>query len=181
MTIVIGVLGKDNIIFGGDRCVSDGQKNISALPKIYRKKKMLFGVSGRALLLQHLMHKFNIPSHPTGMTDEKYMNTVFIDALRKLFEKNRVTEIDKNNEDMSSSIIVGYKNKIYYISCDFCITRYESNFVAIGSGREYAIGALEAFSYNGEVITEKHIRSAIKVAAKYNFYCDNNIDIIYSK
>jgi ATP-dependent protease HslVU (ClpYQ) peptidase subunit len=178
LTIVIGIRNNDEIMFGGDRCVSNGQKNMSAFPKIFKKKNMLFGVAGQLLLIQHLKYNFKIPTHSKGVSDEKYMNTIFINELRKCFENNRASQIEKNQEEMFSSIIVGYKNKLYLISTNFCVSEFNSSFIAIGSGKQYAIGALETDIERRGYVDEDSIRTAIEIAARYNFWCDNNVDII---
>jgi ATP-dependent protease HslVU (ClpYQ) peptidase subunit len=182
MTIVIGILDKDNeIVFGGDRRVTNGRINILATSKVFKKKKMLFGVSGKALLLQTLMHDFEIPRHPKNMSDEKYMYTIFINALKSIFEKNRVSQIDKNTETTFSSILIGYKNIIYTISSDLCILKYASKFICIGSGRDYATGVLESILRKTNVLDIESIKQAIQITAKYDYACDSNINVVTIK
>lgn len=180
MTIIAGGYDKKrNIIFGADRQSTSGSVAILlSEPKIFKRDEILMGVCGWTLLRKVLMFDFKIPDHETNLTDEEYINTVFITKLRKCLKKHNVSTVKDEREDTKSCILMAYRKKIYKIDCDFCVTKFDKGYYAVGSGQDFALGALDTYKEIKKEINEEAITLAVKSATKNDIYCSGKIDII---
>ncbi len=63
------------------------------------KKQFIIGFTSSFRMGQILKYSFDPPEHPSGMGVEKYMNTLFVDEVRKVFkDKGFLLLIDDSQE-----------------------------------------------------------------------------------
>lgn len=176
MTCIVAFVDKETQIsyVGGERGASDDSMIWNmASPKVWRDKGYLFGFAG-AFSIEKLKYNFDPPAPPSQATDEEmnaFMNTTFIEALSGVYED---MHIDKG-ENAGLIIVVG--NRIFvHNSSDMSATMVASNFVADGSGSEYALGSL----HTSEKWTDSRnrVRTSLEAAIKFSPSCAGHIDII---
>jgi ATP-dependent protease HslVU (ClpYQ) peptidase subunit len=145
MTCVVGIRTKKGVLIGADSAGSNGWTIADRLDrKIFRKnEEFIFGVCGSYRLIQLLKYKFSPPEIGRIGVD-RYMNTAFIDEIRKVlaangFEKktDEVCEIPKY-----SSFLVGLRNRLFNIGLDYQVGESLNGFDSVGSGMQMALGSL---------------------------------------
>lgn len=145
MTCIVGYIDKDGVYIGGDSAAvgeEDLSINIRSDKKVFKKGDFIFGFSTSFRMGGLLKHKFRIPNHPKGVDDSQYMNTLFVDAVKRCFVDNDYNTFDEDG----SGFMVGYKGKLYSILSQFQVAEHAENFAALGCGEHFALGALYACS-----------------------------------
>ncbi len=164
MTCVIGLESKGVVYMGADsRMVSGWEGRTTAMSKMFRKMDFLVGICGFPRMLQLLQYKLEVEPQDDG-NDEKHMVCVFAEAVRKCFKEGGFAKVE-NNEETGGQFLVGYHGKLYEIEGNFQINRVVDGYEAIGSGREYAIGAMRVL---GKMPAEKRILKALETSAYFN-------------
>ncbi|MCQ2409517.1 MAG: hypothetical protein MJ068_03110 [Clostridia bacterium] len=140
MSVIVAVCKDDNVYMGCDTQTSFGMEMYNSLQEAtYKIKKfpngMLVGicglVAGHQLLCSH--PEIFVPDENDELTKYHLIN-VIVDKVTDVFrEFNMLDEYGK----MPVSLLIAYKNKVYYVERDFCIIHITS-WGASGSGRNYA-------------------------------------------
>jgi ATP-dependent protease HslVU (ClpYQ) peptidase subunit len=145
MTCVVAATDGHTVIIGGDSCAVDNS-TISARvhPKVFRKGELAIGYCQSFRLGQILEYIFSPPPVPRTKDANmmEYMVKSFVPAMKKCLEENWYPYHDDEKEDWS--IIVGVKGKIFYVESDYHVGHDINNYFAIGSGGDYALGAMYA-------------------------------------
>jgi ATP-dependent protease HslVU (ClpYQ) peptidase subunit len=170
MTCVIGLHTDDGIWIGADSAGSTeyGARTLRADLKVHQNGEMLMGFCGSYRLGQ-ILKFMKISAQPEGMDDFEYMVTMFVEDCREALKRGGVTWIEKNTEELAGSFMVGYRNGLYEIGSDFQVGISTKDYVCIGSGEEYAYGAM-AILKDTEPDPVKQIKTALKVAADHNAF-----------
>lgn len=169
MTCIIGYHTDDGIWLGADSAGSNeyGSQTIRADTKIYQNGPMLIGACGSYRMSQ-LLRYMDIPKHPEGMPNFEYMVRIFVESCRKTLKRGGYTHI-KNNEELGGTWIVGYDDALFEIQDDFQVGMSTKDYVCIGSGEEYAYGAMGVL-HEIEEDPVKAIKKALKIAAQHNAF-----------
>ena len=77
--------------------------------------------------------------------------------------------------DLDASFLLANAGGIFYVSSDTSVTAFEQ-YYAVGSGAEFALGALHAL-YDGDFDAETLARRACAAAMAFNVYCGGEIDV----
>lgn len=85
---------------------------------------------------------------------------------------------DKNSPfgDLDASFLIAANGKIFYVSSDMSVTEFHK-FHAIGSGCEYAIGAMDVLYDDSRLDAKQIAKHAIKTSMRYNIYCGGKAEI----
>lgn len=170
MTCVIGYHTDDGIWIGADSAGSTmyGAQTLRADLKVHQNGEMLMGFCGSYRMGQ-LLKFMKITAQPDGMDDFEYMVTMFVEDVRKVLKKGGVTWVEKNTEELYGNFIVGYRDGLYGIEDDFQVSISTKDYVCIGSGEEYAYGAMDVL-HEVEPDPVKAIKKALKIAANHNAF-----------
>lgn len=178
MTTIIGIQGDNFSIIVHDSRVSaiddSGSSSQSftaskASTKVSQNGRYLLGAAGDYRAINILHHAFSPPvplPKLIGPKLDSFMTSKFIPALRECFDKHGYSQSPKegtqSNALQGSSIIVSVNSCIYSIDGDYSWASDESNIYCLGTGSDYAYGALRALS------TKKieNIQQAKKMALK---------------
>lgn len=174
MTCIVSFT-RDNVMYmAGERGNSDSSIIMSSkTPKIFNINNYLVGYSGVSGQGQLIQHRFNFPTLSKDIDIVKYMCSEFAPALRTFFQSY---EINTDKEEDCADIVVGIKGHIFEISTwDFQCVEYD--LVAIGSGREYALGAYHAL-YDYDIDPQSMIGVCMNAALEYSPSCKGPIDIL---
>jgi len=77
--------------------------------------------------------------------------------------------------ELDSTFLVVNGNGIYYVSGNMSVTRFE-RYTAIGSGADYALGALQAL-YESDLDAAGLARRACEAAMTFNIYCGGEVEL----
>jgi hypothetical protein len=87
-----------------------------------------------------------------------------IDELRKMIEENGLPLIEKE-EPIDWNILIGTRGQLYLIDRTLHVERSRAKHNAIGSGAQYALGALDALAESG-LTAEQRMLEAFEITAK---------------
>jgi 20S proteasome alpha/beta subunit len=172
MTCVIGYVAKDGIYMGCDSQGTDDYLNKFHIleEKIFTKGEFIFGGAGCYRMIQLLKHSFTPPKKPSRMSVDKYICTLFIDALRKCLKEAGYSKIEDNTESAENGyFLVGYKNSLYTVYGNFQAERYKTPYCSIGCGGELANGAMDVLLLETKIKKpEKILKRALLTASKFS-------------
>lgn len=77
--------------------------------------------------------------------------------------------------DLDASFLLVNGAGIFFVSSDTSVTAFQQ-YYAVGSGAEFALGALHAL-YDGDLDAETLARRACAAAMAFNVYCGGEVDV----
>jgi ATP-dependent protease HslVU (ClpYQ) peptidase subunit len=176
MTVIAAVVNDSGSYIAGDRGASDTNIILPlSHPKVWQLGAYLFGYYG-SMDGEKLMHGFEPPVMTITQKKniDKFMLNDFVRALKYFYDENFVG-LDKEGCDFGMIIIA--EGKMYeHDAGTMSMTRFETDFLSIGSGSEYAYGSLYTSSAWSD--GKKRVRIAIEAATKYSPSCMQPIDIV---
>ena len=177
MTCIVGYIEKSKtnttIYIGGDSAGSSGNDiTLRNDPKVFIKENktdsFIFGFTSSFRMGQILMStKFNPPVQKSDDSDYNYLITDFVDEIRKTFKDGGYLKT-KEGVEVGGTFLVGYRNKLYTIESDFQVGEALTNYVAVGAGEDYALGAMYILEENTEYTGNDKIYKALEASAKFN-------------
>lgn len=154
MTTIIAREDKGKVTFAYDSLVSGGDSFEMEREKVFVNNGIIFGVAGRLLLNTEFQHyDFPTPPKDPRLTD-KYVSKVLLPHIRKLL--NDVAP-RRHEDEYAMQILAVINNRIYDIGVDTAWVRRVDGIYAIGSGGDFARGAIDSGA---------DLEAAIQVAAK---------------
>ena len=165
MTCIVGLVdGDGRIVMGGDSAgVSGWDLTIRADAKVFRNGPFLMGFTSSFRMGQLLRWKFAPPEHPEGMEDERFMCSVFVDAVRECLKEGGYAKRE-NEAESGGTFIVGYRGALWCIHDDYQVARAVEPYYACGCGESYALGALAVSDGDAE----ERVRRALSVAERFS-------------
>ncbi len=166
MTCIVGLVEKGTVYIGADSAsVSGWTSRITRLPKVFRKGPYLIGYTTSFRMGQLLEHSLKVPLQPKTETDDmRFMVTVFVEHVRALLKERGVAKVEANAET-GGQFLVGYRGRLYSVQSDFQVNEMADRFDAVGSGAEYALGALAALRGQRPVT---RLKRALAISAHFN-------------
>lgn len=173
MTCIIAFSHNDKVYMGGERGHSDSSIITAAKnPKIFKINDYLLGYSGITGQGQLVGYRFSFPPIPKGIDVNEYMVSEFAPSLRTFYQSY---EINIDKEEDCADFIVGVKGRVFELSSyDFQCVEYDVT--AIGTGREYALGAYYAIG-NYDIDPKDILRTCVEAAVHLSPSCKAPIDI----
>ncbi len=146
MTCIVGLVQGTGVWIGGDSAGSNSSFIMTRKdPKVFRVGEMLMGCCGSFRMAQLLRCTFEPPAHPEEMDVERYLVGPFIDAVRRLFKDGGAATSEKEAE-RGTFFLLGYRGGLYRIEHDYHVGQAADGYDAIGSGSDFALGALHALA-----------------------------------
>lgn len=165
MTCVVGLVHNEKVFIGVDSAaVSGWTRRVTELRKVFRVGPFLIGYTTSFRMGQLLEHQLVVPPQTSQQSDMSYMVNTFIESARKLFKDRGFTQVEQNKEK-GGQYLVGYKGHLYSIESDFQVGEMTDAYDAVGSGSDYALGAMAALA---RVPPTKRIRRSLEIAAHFN-------------
>jgi ATP-dependent protease HslVU (ClpYQ) peptidase subunit len=150
MTTVIAIQHQDGALM-----IADSQINSSGKPyfhedmvKIIERNKFLIGVAGRVVALQAIHNSWNPPALSANYKGSIYnfVITKIVPSLKMFIDESKMfTDKEKEDGDLFS-ILIAIKGDVFEIDEDYSVARRSDGIYAIGSGADFALGALMAGS-----------------------------------
>lgn len=141
MTTIIGVQHQWGVEMAADSQVNWGERPVYAfgVDKIINRDGYLIATAGDGRISEIVMYTWK-PPRPTFTSDGyNFMVTKVVPSLRKALIDNGW---EKGNDNFD--IIIAAKGQVFAITSDFSVVRDEEGFYGIGTGGDYAVGALYA-------------------------------------
>jgi 20S proteasome alpha/beta subunit len=181
MSCVVAYKSDDGTLyFGGDSIGINGSDyTIRKDSKVFIKDGIVFGFVGSFRIGQILRSVFKIPKQKDEQSDYDYLCSTFIDSLTKCLKSKGFDPGDKN-ELNELEFLIGYRGKIYHIMCDFQVAIHSMDYMAIGAGKDFALGCLWASSGSNFDVEDK-VRSALECSASFNSAVKPPFEIIKVK
>lgn len=187
MTCVIGLFDskRRNFYIGADSVESTQSHLINRNDsKVFIKENgtdsFIFGCSTSFRMIQLLRYSLIIPDFTFNNDEEsvdKYMCTLFIESVRKLFKEKGFSS-NESNVETGGSFIVGFKKYLYEIQPDYQVAKPRDNFCCIGSGYLSAYGAMTALEQQS-MRSEEKIMRALEISAKYNPFVRGPFSVVW--
>ena len=186
MTTIIGIQGDGYALMVGDSRISDIGRDGEVMytstlgggvNKITNNKQCLLGAAGDLRAINLLAYAFAPPVPPVGAGKrlDAYMTLKFIPELRACFDLHGYSLPERDSSqhvaEHGSTILVAVNGVIYCVDSDYSWIIESSGIFAIGSGAQYALGALQALSGGKKLDLQQAKRMALKaiaIAAKYD-------------
>lgn len=165
MTCIAAIAYNGMVYMGGDSAAADENNHFISTrkePKVFIKDDYIIGYAGSFRFGKVVQYNF-IPPKPDFKNLDKFLNTIFIDALRECAESSK---IDPTTEEDSSELLIGVGGRLFEFCNDWHMGEDANDFNAIGSGSSFAMGSL----YSTGRIRSPHarIRTALQAAEKFS-------------
>lgn len=162
MTCIVGLVEKNKGVWmGGDSAGVGGEKIESRKEKkVFRNGDFLIGGTGSFRMLNLLQWKFMPPNRPATVSVIKYMNTIFIDEIRKTFRENGYLYENGLREE-GGAFLLAYCGRLFKILSDFQVGEPLLGYTSVGSGSHFALGSLHSTK---ESLSRKRILKALQAA-----------------
>jgi hypothetical protein len=179
LTCIVGLVAQEGdkpvIYMGGDSASVDSYFNIydSKYKKVFIKGDLIIGFTSSWRMGQLLQYKLDVG--PINIWDNKkynfvqkdvfeYMVTDFVKATRECLKDGGYARIE-NNEESGGCFLVGCKGRLFQVACDFQVGESLLPYMAVGCGRDYALGSL--YSTEG-LLPEERITKALQAAQQFS-------------
>ena len=173
MTCIVGLIDKGVLWMGADSMGSNGYtKNISQQPKLFFSKdspNIIIGSSGsfRQLQLLRYMNIFNELDIAKSVTfDHEFMVKNFIPNLQTVFENGGIEE-NISGVKQSGYFLIGSKDGLFKIQCDYSVMQNANHYEACGSGEEVAKGSLFT-TMNTDIPPKERIIKALEASEHHS-------------
>jgi ATP-dependent protease HslVU (ClpYQ) peptidase subunit len=162
---------KENRVWiGGDSAGSDSSSIcIRRDPKVFKNSDFLIGYCGSFRLGQLVRYKFTPPDHSEKKDAFEYMVTEFSESIRELAKEHGLSKVDDNVESLdTSSLLIGYRGRLFTLEEDFQIGEVETEYYAIGEGSDLALGSMYTTNKQKRGYTpRKRLELALEASAKF--------------
>ena len=162
--------GSDDICIGGDGQVTMGEHTImkngaKKVRKIY-KNTVVTGFAGSVADAFALTDKF-----------EKKLDEHSGNLKRAAVDLAQIWRSDKGMRSLEALMIVADKDNLLVISGNGEVIEPDQDFVAIGSGGNFAYSAANALFNNTEMDAEAIVRESLRIASSICVYTNSNISV----
>ena len=162
--------GPDDVCIGGDGQVTMGESAImkngaKKVRKIY-KNTVVSGFAGSVADAFSLTEKF-----------EKKLEEHSGNLKRAAVDLAQLWRSDKGMRSLEALMIVADKNEMLIISGNGEVIEPDQDFVAIGSGGNYAYAAANALYNHTDMSAEEIVREALKIASSICVYTNDHISV----
>ena len=162
--------GPDDICIGGDGQVTMGESTImkngaKKVRKIF-KNTVVTGFAGSVADAFSLTEKF-----------EKKLDEHAGNLKRAAVDLAQLWRSDKGMRNLEALMIVADKDCMLIISGNGEVIEPDQDFVAIGSGGNYAYAAANGLFNHTDMTAEEIVRESLKIAASICVYTNDNISV----
>ena len=162
--------GPDDIAIGGDGQVTMGEtaimKNGAVKVKKIFKNQVLTGFAGSVADAFSLTEKF-----------EKKLEEHGGNLKRAAVDLAQLWRSDKGMRSLEALMIVADKEDMLVVSGNGEVIAPEQDFIAIGSGGNYAYSAANALFNHTDMSAEEIVRESLKIASSICVYTNDHITV----
>lgn len=165
MTCIVGLVHRGTVYIGGDSASVQGwTSRITRLPKVFRRGPFLIGYTTSFRMGQLLQFGLEPRVQAAGEDDMRFMVTEVAERVRLLLKERGVAKVESNAET-GGQFLVGYRGRLFSMQQDFQVNEMADGYDAVGSGAEYALGAMRALSKSPPI---PRLKRALEISAHFN-------------
>lgn len=188
MTVIVGLKTDKEVFLASDSAGSNsyvkddyGSKLfIKKLKRSYQKPiDIAIGFTDCYRAGAVLGHIFEPPCWNLDTPLTTYLNSSFISALKQTFRENEVLLEKQNELPVGYNFLLAAAGRLFIVESNFAILEPQSGYASVGSGREYAIGAL--YATEGIKSHTMRLHTAVEAAMKYSPTCGGQTHILRIK
>jgi ATP-dependent protease HslVU (ClpYQ) peptidase subunit len=151
MTTIVGVENADGCIIASDSRIAESGK-VYTHPKMIKaieRGSYIIGGAGDYRALQVVLHGWQPP-----LVNAKAKQNLYEFVINKVAPSLKATlseagiefnkSSDNDDDKFDLSLLIGINGSLFEIDSDFAVAMNDSGLYAIGSGGDYALGALHA-------------------------------------
>lgn len=157
MTTIAAVEQAGTVLVGWDSQATAGNETFDLSTKVFTNGSLVFGASGPVRAGQVLQYA-DLPLLDTWDVDRWVTRSLTPEIRKQFVEAELVSKTDGMWQGRAFIVAGG---RVYMLHSDFSWTRRASGRMAIGSGGDYALGALAAAA---------DLPTALRVAAEHDPY-----------
>jgi ATP-dependent protease HslVU (ClpYQ) peptidase subunit len=158
MTTIVMIEKKNSVKIGFDSQVSHSwEVGDLEQPKVFAKNGVVYGVAGAVLAANVIRHSDLPSAGDTGWDVDRWVARELIPVLRERLRGAGLVSTGKIDTD--AHLLAAVNGRVYFISSDTSFTRFTTGVYTIGSGTQFAKGAISAGA---------GIRKAIEIAAEFD-------------
>jgi len=175
MTVVVGVVGDGAVWMGADTLRSTGWMGAAGVePKIGRRAvkvkggghaELLVGACGDVRMAQRVRWRLKPPAYRPGQ-DLFEWALAFADRFQALLAENKGGR-NRNDGSAEGQLLVAFQGRLFGIGGSYGVVERRGGWDSIGSGCEFALGAL--YATRGQR-PERRVRVALRAAARYDLH-----------
>ena len=184
MSIIIAVRKNGRTIVASDTLTSFGDSHRlppenTTTSKVRIVGAVILGGAGWGVYDQILDAHLD-PDDPPPLSNELDIFEFFVDLWKAMHDNYTLVNDQSQSKDspfgdLDSSFLIAAHEGIFKVSSDLAVTRFEQ-YYAIGSGSDYALGALHQL-YELEIDAMTIARRAVETAVAFDAYCGGKIRI----
>lgn len=148
MTTIIGVEYANRCVLLGDSRVVGDSKIYSHpdMVKVVTNGNYLVGAAGDVRALQVVLHTWK---PPVLLAKDKsnifqFMVSKVAPSLKQLFTDSGLLDSKSPDKDFEINVLIALNGNLFEIDSDFAVSRNSDGYYAVGTGGDYALGALYA-------------------------------------
>lgn len=167
MTTVVAKRTKTGVKFAADEQSTWGHRAVPGAQKIFTNGVVTFGVAGAMRDRDILEFVLKVPSQTKADKENprKWVVSKLIPAIQKALEEGGNLSEFEGQKSSDNHILFSVSGLAGYIDTSFSLCGTEEPFWAIGSGSEYALGALAVGA---------DPKMAVQVASFFDVYTGGN-------
>jgi ATP-dependent protease HslVU (ClpYQ) peptidase subunit len=169
MTCIVGIQQDGVVWLGGDSAAAAGTAITPyGLPKVFARDGYLLGFAGSFRAGQVLQHHVKLPPLPkaTGTRLDAYVVREVVPAIRDSYIEHAIGEPGPTQLP-GWPVMLGVSGVLYSMDFDWAVHRSRNGYMAIGSGDDFALGAMHATRREGWHPGAR-IRRALEAAAHHS-------------
>ena len=113
--------------------------------KVFEYGAYTFAFAGDFLTGQVVKHRFIPPEPPEDPDDlTRFMAVTFVDKLRECFADAGLFTKEPDIKAQDTEFIVVVNKRLFWLGGDMSVLELTDNYIAIGAGKEYALGSLSS-------------------------------------
>lgn len=169
MTCIVAIKNSKGVVMGADSCAGSGHRAAAVKTvKIAKVGEYLIGYTSSFRMGQILHHALSTTKHNEKNDILWHIVNVLIPELKSSLRSSGWLETN-NGRDSGGEFILAHGNRIFVVQTDFSVLEYEEDFISVGCGEEWAVGALNAL--RKQKIEEKEkLQIALDTAQKFSSY-----------
>ena len=150
MTTIVGVQNADGCVIASDSRVAEGGKVYThpEMVKAVQRGSYIIGGAGDYRALQVVLHGWTPPLVTVKAKQNLYefvINKVAPSLKATLTDAGiEFTKSSDNDDKFELSLLLGINGTVFEIDSDFAVAMNDTGLYAIGSGGDFALGALHA-------------------------------------
>ena len=150
--------------------VAGTSKSVRLDVKVFRVGEYVLGFTSSFRMGQILQYQTDLvsPMPEEGKDLHRFAVTQLVPRLRAAFHSNGMMGKNEIGQDCVGQFLIGYKDQLWCVESDFQVSVPADPFYCIGSGAQFAAGAMEVLTTAPASHPEDVIKGAIAVAEKFS-------------